>query len=199
MVRAPAGLITLRYGAPRMRPAVLVILCDISGSMESYSRLLLHFFHALANREPRVHTFLFGTRLSNISRALRDRDVDAALERVAREVKDWSGGTRIASCLNSFNRYWARRLLGQGATVLLISDGLEGDEVAQLADEMARLRRSCRRLLWLNPLLRYSRFEPKAAGIRAMLPHVDAFMPVHNLASVTQLVGELRKGLGTGQ
>ncbi|GIZ50099.1 vWA domain-containing protein [Noviherbaspirillum aridicola] len=187
VVGSAAGFIELRRRAPRTRPATLVVLCDISGSMERYSRMLLHFMHALSSHGTRMHAFLFGTRLSNVTRALRDRDVDTALARVSRQVSDWAGGTRIGACLHEFNRCWARRLLGQGATVLLITDGLDSDDARGLAAGMERLHLSCRRLVWLNPLLRYAGFEAKPAGIRAMLPHADLFLPVHNLDSLARL------------
>lgn len=187
MVRTMDGGVELRRRTPRMRPLKLVILCDISGSMESYTRMLLHFIHALANSRLRTHTFLFGTRLSNITYLLRDRDVDAALNQVSRQVTDWAGGTRIGPCLADFNRHWARRLLGQGTAVLLITDGLDSGDAASVAVEMERLSLSCRHLIWLNPLLRFEGFEAKPAGIRAMLPHVDLFLPVHNLKSLSRL------------
>lgn len=187
MIKAADGFVEWRYRTPRLRPATLVILCDISGSMDSYTRMLLHFIHAVSNSGSRVHTFLFGTRLSNITRALRDRDVDIALTQVARQVADWAGGTRIGACLREFNREWARRLLGQGAVVLLITDGLDSDDANALGGEMERLSLSCRRLIWLNPLLRYAGFEARPGGIRAMLPHVDLFLPVHNLSSLAGL------------
>ena len=187
MIKAADGFVELRHRTPRPRPATLVILCDISGSMESYTRMLLHFIHAVSNSGSRVHTFLFGTRLSNITRALRDRDVDIALTQVSRQVADWAGGTRIGACLREFNRCWARRLLGQGAVVLLITDGLDSDDTGALGDETERLSLSCRRLIWLNPLLRYAGFEARPGGIRAMLPHVDLFLPVHNLNSLAAL------------
>jgi hypothetical protein len=170
----------------------LVVLCDISGSMSRYSRMLLHFLHALTNDRDRVHVFLFGTRLTNITRYLRARDVDLALDRVADAVEDWSGGTRIGSAVRDFNRRWSRRVLGQGAVVLFISDGLDRDAGEGLAEEMERLHKSCRRLVWLNPLLRYEGFEPKSLGMRAILPHVDDFRTVHNLESLTQLAAVLR-------
>ncbi len=195
----------LRGGAlappPRRRrataPPPLVVLCDISGSMDRYSRLLLHFTHALANDRARVHGFVFGTRLTNITRHLRHRDADAALDSVVDAVEDWSGGTRIGAALAAFNRDWSRRVLGQGALVLLISDGLDRDAGDGLAAAADRLHRSCRRLIWLNPLLRYDAFEPKAAGIRAMLPHVDSHRPVHNLDSLASLAAALGGQRGT--
>ena len=198
MIKAADGFVDLRYRSPRARPATLVILCDISGSMDSYTRMLLHFIHALSNSGSRVHTFLFGTRLSNITRSLRDRDVDIALAQVTRQVADWAGGTRIGACLREFNRCWARRLLGQGAVVLLITDGLDSDDASELGSEMERLRLSCRRLIWLNPLLRYAGFEARPGGIRAMLPHVDLFLPVHNLSSLASL-GAVLNGAGHRQ
>lgn len=175
---------------PALRAPPIVALCDISGSMSEYSRVFLHFLHRLSQAR-RVETFLFGTRLTNVSRALRHRDIDAALAQVSKTVPDWSGGTRIGSTLHAFNRQWSRRVLGQGATVLLFTDGLEREGVEQLSFEMDRLHRSCRKLIWLNPLLRYDRFEPKASGIRAMLPHVDEFRAVHQLASLADLVKAL--------
>jgi len=181
------GAIALRRRERRRRHPPLVILCDISGSMSRYSRLILHFMHAITNDRDRVHTFLFGTRLSNITRYLRHRDIDLALDMVASRVEDWSGGTRIGQCLAEFNSRWSRRVLGQGAVVLLISDGLDREGVEILGREMERLHKSCRRLIWLNPLLRYDAYEPKAQGAQAMMPHVDDFRPVHNLESLGQL------------
>lgn len=168
----------------RLQPPV-VILADISGSMSQYSRTFLHFFHALSKENQRVHTFLFGTRLTNITRQLRNKDVDVALQESADQVEDWSGGTRIGETLQEFNRIWARRVLGQGAVVLLVTDGLERDDHTLLENEMDRLHRSCRRLLWLNPLLRFEGFEPAARGIKAMLPHVDEFRAVHSLDALS--------------
>lgn len=191
LLRSDPALTPLRWRAPRMREPTLVILCDISGSMESYTRMLLHFIHAVTNDRSRVHSFLFGTRLTNITRALRDRDVDVALARVANTVQDWSGGTRIAACLHQFNQRWGRRLLGQGAMVLLITDGLDSDDAEQLGREMQRLARSCRTLLWLNPLLRFPGYEALTAGAQAMLPHVSAMLPVHDLSSL-QALGRLQ-------
>jgi hypothetical protein len=172
---------------PRTRPSTLVVLCDISGSMARYSRMLLHFLHGLSAQRERVHTFAFGTRLTNITRALRHRDVDHALGDVSRAVPDWSGGTRIGVCLAEFNLRWSRRMLAQGAVVLIISDGLDCGEGPDLERQMARLRASCRQILWLNPLLRFEGFEPRAAGVRAMLPHVDRFLPAHNIVSLIDL------------
>jgi hypothetical protein len=181
------GLPALRRRNPRRRHPPLVIICDISGSMSRYSRIVLHFMHAVTNDRDRVFAFLFGTRLTNITRLLRHRDVDIALDRVARSVEDWSGGTRIGHCLTEFNAKWSRRVLGQGAIVLFISDGLDRDIGEGLEREMERLHKSCRRLIWLNPLLRYDAYEPKSMGARAIMPHIDDFRPVHNLESLADL------------
>lgn len=175
------------------RPPPLVMLCDISGSMARYAQILLHFLHAVTNDRDRVHVFLFGTRLSNITRQLRHRDPEVAFQLVAHVVPDWSGGTRIGPSLEQFNRHWARRVLAQGAIVLLITDGLDREGARGLAENMDRLHRSCRRLIWLNPLLRWDGFEPRSQGVRAMLPHVDEFRPVHNLASLRSLVDLLSR------
>jgi uncharacterized protein with von Willebrand factor type A (vWA) domain len=173
------------------KPAPIVALLDISGSMSEYTRLFLHFLHAITDARKRVSVFLFGTRLTNVTRSLRARDPDEALASCSSAVEDWAGGTRIATSLHTFNKLWGRRVLGQGAIVLLISDGLEREADARLAFEMDRLHRSCRRLIWLNPLLRYGGFEPKAQGIKMMLPHVDEFRPVHNLKSIDGLIEAL--------
>ena len=182
-----ADAIPLRRRSVRRRHPPLVILCDISGSMSRYSRIALHFMHAVTNDRDRVYTFLFGTRLTNITRDLRHRDIDLALENVGKKVQDWSGGTRIGQCLQEFNARWSRRVLGQGAVVLFISDGLDRDGAQGLATEMERLHKSCRRLIWLNPLLRYEGFEPKSQGAKAIMPHVDDFRRVHNLQSLADL------------
>jgi uncharacterized protein with von Willebrand factor type A (vWA) domain len=176
-----------------VRPPPLVLLCDISGSMARYAQILLHFLHAVANDRDRVSVFLFGTRLTNITRQLRHRDAEVAFQLVGHAVPDWSGGTRIGEALADFNRLWARRVLGQGAVVLLVTDGLDRDGAAGLAENMERLHKSARRLVWLNPLLRWDGFAPKSQGIRAMLPHVDEFRPVHNLASLQELVATLSR------
>ena len=187
----------LRYTRPREVVPPLVVLADISGSMSRYSRMLLHFAHLLGLRpgrhSPRVETFVFGTRLTRITPWLRQRDPDVAVARVTAGVQDWSGGTRISESLRDFNQRWARRVLGSRATVLLVTDGLEHGPTEALAFEMDRLHKSCHRLLWLNPLLRFARFEPRAAGIRTMLPHVDGFLPVHNLVSLEALVRALAR------
>ena len=180
------GLIDLSFrDRARKRPPV-VALCDISGSMSEYTRLFLHFLHALGDTR-RVTTFLFGTRLTNVTRSLRARDPDDALARCSGQVADWSGGTRISASLHRFNMDWSRRVLGQGAVVLLFTDGLERDGIDSLGAEMERLHMSCRRLIWLNPLLRFDEFAAKAQGMRAMLPHVDEFRPIHSLSSMAEL------------
>jgi uncharacterized protein with von Willebrand factor type A (vWA) domain len=186
-LKAGGALIDLKYLGPRTRMPPLVALLDISGSMSEYSRLFLHFLHAVTDARKRVSSFLFGTRLTNVTRALKARDSDDALAACSASVVDWSGGTRIASSLAAFNKLWARRVLAQGAIVLLITDGLERDPDASLVFEIDRLHRSCRRLIWLNPLLRFDAFEPRAKGVRTMLPHVDEFRPIHNLESMAEL------------
>jgi uncharacterized protein len=196
-LKAGGAFIDLRYLGPKMKVPPVVALLDISGSMSQYTRLFLHFLHAVTDARKRVSTFLFGTRLTNVTRALRARDPDDALAACSASVVDWSGGTRIATSLHTFNKLWARRVLGQGAIVLLITDGLERDPDDTLAFEMDRLHRSCRRLVWLNPLLRFEGFEAKAKGIKTMLPHVDEFRPVHNLDSVAELCRALSGGAGT--
>src|SRR5450432_1428560 len=187
MMSARGSMMPLAWRRRRKRRPPLVVLCDISGSMDRYSRMLLFFLHAITNDRDRVHTLLFGTRLTNITRHLKQRDVDVAIARVSAAVSDWAGGTRIGDCLAEFNQRWSRRLLAQGAIVLLITDGLDSDVGDGLSQEMERLGNSCRRLIWLNPLLRYDQFEARPAGIRAMLPYVDEFLPVHNFESLTQL------------
>ena len=182
---------------PRPRWPNLVVLCDISGSMSQYSRIVLHFLHAVANEKgagwAKVHAFTFGTRLTNITRHLHQRDVDAALAAAGAEAQDWEGGTRIGACLGEFNRHWSRRVLGQGAVVLLITDGLDRDDAEQLSHEMERLHLSARRLIWLNPLLRWEGFAPKAQGIAAMLPHVDSFRAGHSIATLEDLASAISR------
>jgi uncharacterized protein with von Willebrand factor type A (vWA) domain len=190
-LRGGGGAIDLAFRRPALKHPPVVALCDISGSMAEYTRLFLHFLHTLTESRGRVHTFLFGTRLNNVTRALRRRDPDEALARCSAQVEDWSGGTRISSSLRRFNLDWSRRVLGQGAIVLLFTDGLERDGAEELPAQMDRLHRSCRKLVWLNPLLRFDGFEPRAAGIRAMLPHVDEFRPIHNLSTMETLVRAL--------
>ena len=186
-LRKGGDIIPMVRAAPRELHPPLVVLCDISGSMNPYSRMFLHFLHAITNDRDRVSVFVFGTRLTNITRQLRHRDVDVAMTRVAEAIKDWSGGTRIGGSLREFNYQWARRVLGQNACVLLVSDGLDREAGEGLSDEMERLSKSCRYLVWLNPLLRYEKFEARPAGVRAMLPYVDLFLPVHNLKSLVEL------------
>jgi uncharacterized protein len=197
-MKAGGALIDLKYRGPKTRLPPIVALLDISGSMGEYTRLFLHFLHAVTDARKRVHSFLFGTRLTNVTRALRAKDPDEALAAVSASVADWSGGTRIATSLHAFNKGWARRVLTQGAIVLLITDGLERDPDDRLAFEIDRLHRSCRRLIWLNPLLRFEGFAPRARGVQAMLPHVDEFRPVHNLRSMEELCRAL-SGQGAGR
>ncbi len=197
-LRLGGEILTLERRRRVTRPPPLVVLCDISGSMSRYAQILLHFLHAVTNDRDRVHSFLFGTRLTNVTRQLRHRDAEVAFEMVSHMVPDWSGGTRIGESLELFNKQWARRVLGQGAVVLLITDGLDREGAKGLADATDRLQRSCRRLIWLNPLLRFDGFQPRSQGIRAMLPHVHEFRPVHNLASLRDLVTSLSRGSAPG-
>ena len=199
-MRRGGEVMQIAHRAPCAKPPDLVVLCDISGSMSQYSRMVLHFVHAVANTRVgpggrpewnRVHAFTFGTRLSNVTRHLATRDVDAALAAAGREVQDWEGGTRIGDCLTAFNRDWSRRVLGQGALVLLITDGLDRGAPDSLAAQVQRLRLSARRLVWLNPLLRWDGFMPKARGIAAMLQHVDALLPCHSVATLEDLSAAL--------
>ena len=194
-LRDGGDIIPLVRSAPVELHPPLVVLCDISGSMNPYSRMFLHFLHAITNDRDRVAVFVFGTRLTNITRQLRHRDVDVAMQRVADAIKDWSGGTRIGHSLREFNFKWGRRVLGQNACVLLVSDGLDREAGEGLGEEMERLAKSCHRLVWLNPLLRYDKFEARPAGVRAMLPHVDLFLPVHNLKSLVDLARTLSRPL----
>lgn len=192
-LRGNPDVIDLKRRRRLKRPPPLVALCDISGSMSRYSRLFLHFLHAVTNDRDRVHSFVFGTRLTNVTRDLRQKDIDVALARVSQHVEDWSGGTRIGATLHEFNTRWSRRVLGQGAVVLFISDGLDRDAGTGIEREIERLHKSARRLIWLNPLLRYEGFAPKSMGVRALLPHVDEFRPVHNLESLEALASALAK------
>jgi uncharacterized protein with von Willebrand factor type A (vWA) domain len=194
-MRTGGELILPKWRRRREIHPPLVIIADISGSMSQYTRIFLHFMHVLSERRRRVHTFLFGTRLTNVTRAMRHRDPDEAIAICSDTVKDWSGGTQIGETLKTFNRLWSRRVLSQGAVVLLITDGLERDDAELLGHETDRLHRSCRRLIWLNPLLRFEGFEPKARGVRAMLPHVDELRSVHNL----EAIGDLAKALAAGR
>jgi uncharacterized protein with von Willebrand factor type A (vWA) domain len=197
-MKAGGALIDLKYLGPKTKMPPIVALLDISGSMNEYTRLFLHFLHTVTDARKRVHTFLFGTRLTNVTRALKAKDPDEALAACSSSVLDWSGGTRIATSLHVFNKLWARRVLAQGAIVLLITDGLERDPDDRLSFEIDRLHRSCRRLVWLNPLLRFEGFEAKAKGVQTMLPHVDAFRPIHNLESMAELVRALSANGASG-
>jgi len=192
MARQPETLVP-RFSRPRSELPTIVVLLDISGSMDRYARLMLHYVHGLTRRYLKVHTLTFGTRLTNITRSLRHRDPDLALALASAQVQDWKGGTRIASCLDDFNRHWARRLLGANAALLLVTDGLDRDEHGELTRAAAQLRLFARQIVWLNPLLRFEKFEPRAGGVRALLPFVDRFLPVHNLASLADLATVLRE------
>ena len=193
MTRYGGNWIPLVPKRPLWKERPLVVLCDISGSMDRYARVLLHFVYRLLIHHKRVHAFVFGTRLTCITRQLKHRDVDVALKNVSQTVPDWAGGTRIGSCLHAFNHRWNRRVLGQGALLLLITDGLDRDNPETLRAEMERLKNSCHRLIWLNPLLRYAEFSPQAGGIRVMLPFVDEFRSVHCLDSLTSLIQVLNQ------
>lgn len=190
-LRGGGGSIDLAFRERAEVHPPIVALVDISGSMAEYSRIFLHFLHAVTEKRRRVHSFVFGTRLTNITRSLRARDPDDALALAGKAAPDWEGGTRISTALHTFNRIWSRRVLGGGAIVLLFTDGLERHLDGELAFEMDRLHRSCRQLIWLNPLLRFDQFEARASGIRAMLPHVDSFRPIHNLAAMADLCAAL--------
>ena len=192
MARQPQTL-TPAFTRARFETPALVVLLDISGSMDRYARLFLHYVHGLTRRHLKVHTFTFGTRLTQITRCLRHRDPDVAIKLADEQVHDWKGGTRIAASLAEFNHRWARRVLGANAAVLLVSDGLDRDDHGQLAEAAAQLHRMAHEVVWLNPLLRFEGFQPRAAGVRALLPHVDRFLPVHNLASLADLAQALRR------
>jgi uncharacterized protein with von Willebrand factor type A (vWA) domain len=194
-MKTGGDLILPKWRVPKTVHPPLVIIADISGSMSQYTRIFLHFMHVMTERRRRVHTFLFGTRLSNVTRAMRHRDPDEAIALCTDTVKDWSGGTRIGETLKEFNKLWARRVLTQGAIVLLITDGLERDDAELLGIETDRLHRTCRRLIWLNPLLRFDGFEARARGVRAMVPHVDELRAVHNL----EAIGDLAEALSGGR
>lgn len=202
-LRRSGQIIDLCTRTHRTRWPNLVALCDISGSMNHYSRAVLHFLHAISNRKgpgwAKVHAFTFGTRLTNITRHLHHRDVDAALAAVGAQAQDWNGGTRIGACVQAFNRDWSRRVLSQGAVVLLITDGLDRDDPGTLAHAMDRLRLSARRLIWLNPLLRWDGFAPKVRGIQVMLPRVDSFRAGHNVASLEALAEALGRPEDMGE
>jgi hypothetical protein len=177
----------LEWQQRKNKPRPLVVICDISGSMERYSRLFLYFLYALTQGTQRVEVFVFGTRLTRLTPALRYKDVDQAVRRTSQTVLDWSGGTRIGESLRTFNYLWARRVLGRGAVLLFISDGWDRGEINLLEKEMARLRRSVSRLFWLNPLLGSPDYQPLVRGIQAALPYIDEFLPLHNLESFERL------------
>ncbi|WP_250492870.1 VWA domain-containing protein [Caballeronia sp. GAWG1-1] len=195
-VRSGGDWTVWKYRAVVERRPPLVLLLDISGSMSAYSRAVLYFCHALLQSRERLQVFLFGTRLTNATRALRERDPDVALAALGLQVADWSGGTRIGGALAEFNRRWARRVLAGRATVLLVTDGLDHEAIDVLETEIARLHRFAHRLVWLNPLLRFADFTPRARGVRAILPHVDAMLAAHNLDSLTAVGRELAAAHG---
>jgi uncharacterized protein len=186
-LRSGGELLVFSWKHPTLRPRPLVLLCDISGSMERYTRLLLNFAYALKSASARVEAFVFATRLTRITRLLRSHDVDAALNRVMASVDDWSGGTRIGEAVETFNRRYARRVLSHGATVVIISDGWDRGDAAQMRRAIARLQRSCHRLIWMNPLMGAPGYEPLTLGLQAALPFVDDFLPAHNLANLEAL------------
>lgn len=190
-MRSGGDILLPRFKAVRRREPPLVVLADISGSMSQYTRIFLHFCHALMERRRRMHVFLFGTRFTNVTRQLRQRDPDEALAACSAAVEDWSGGTRIELALRSFNKDWSRRVMSGGAVVLLITDGLEREGTEELSVQIDRLHRNARRLIWLNPLLRFEGFEAKAKGVRAMLPHVDELRAAHNISSIDDLAKAL--------
>ena len=202
-MRSGGDLKSLALKKQKERWPNLVVLCDISGSMSQYSRMVLHFLHAVSNNKgagwAKVHAFTFGTRLTNITRHLKTKDVDAALAAAGAEAQDWEGGTRIGQCIHRFNNDWSRRVMGQGAVVLLITDGLDRDPQAGLEHEMRRLHLSSRRLIWLNPLLRWDEFSAKATGIRTMLPHVDCFRAGHSISSLEDLAEVISKPDDAGE
>jgi len=199
MLRSSLGAggepVAWRWWRRRTRPRPIALICDISGSMERYSRFLLRFAHALERSGAPVEVFVFGTRLTRITRELRVRDADAALERVAEKVVDWGGGTRIGASLHELNRRWVRRTIRSGAVVIIVSDGWERDDPALLAREMATLRRSCRRLIWLDPLAGRPGFEPTTQGLVAALPYLDQFVACANVASLQGLAERLHETL----
>ena len=185
------GAVLPRFKESRLEDRPIVVLLDISGSMDHYTRMMLHFMHTLTAQHQKVTSFIFGTHLTNITRQLKTRDIDDALKSVADSAEDWSGGTRISKNIESFNKEWSRRVLSGHPIVLLISDGLEKFHDDSLSFEMERLQKSCKSLIWLNPLLRFEDFSPKSISIRRMLEHVDAFLPIHSLSSMTELANSL--------
>jgi uncharacterized protein with von Willebrand factor type A (vWA) domain len=192
-IRSSGELMTLFRRKPRVRRRPLVLICDVSGSMERYSRLLMIFAHAVSRRED-LEAFVFSTRLTRITRLLRHRDIDRALDSVSKGVHDFSGGTRIGDALGDFNRKWARRVLGHGAVVIIVSDGWDRGDPGHLTAELVHLRRSAHRLIWLNPLLGSEGYEPLTRGMAAALPHCDDFLAAHNVAALEDL-GRLLAGL----
>jgi len=195
-LRTGGDMVRLPRRVRRVRPRPIVLLCDVSGSMEVYSRLLVHFAHAITRRHRRVEAFLFSTRLTRITRQLRAPRIDDAVRAVSRAVPDWSGGTRIGDSLQQFHRHWGRRALARGPVVLLVSDGWDRGDAAVLGAAVARLQRSCHRLIWLNPLIGTQDYQPLTRGLLAALPHVDDFLPVRTLRDVAQLA-QVLSGVGS--
>ena len=179
--------VELAWRQQKWKPRPLIILCDISGSMETYTRILMHFIFTLHAINPRLEAFTFGTRLNRITHTLRHKEVEDTMDILAKSIKDWSGGTRIGETIEKFNLLWARRVLGGGAVVLVISDGWDTGDVDKLEKEIDRLHRSCHRLIWLNPNLGYDDFQPLTRGVQTLLPHTDDFLPIHNLNSLVDL------------
>jgi uncharacterized protein with von Willebrand factor type A (vWA) domain len=192
-LRNGGEVFSLAHRRLRTRPRSLVLICDISGSMDRYSRTLLQFLHTVEHGLDRVESFVFATRLTRVTHELRTRDPGTALSEVGRTVQDWSGGTRIGEALRIFNYTWSKRVLGRGAIVMIISDGWDRGDIAMLREEMERLQRNCYRLIWLNPLLGLPSYQPLTQGIQAALPYVDDFLPVHNLDSLEALGRHLQK------
>ena len=187
-IKNGSSSIVLNYKSNKLETSPLIILCDISGSMSSYSRMFLHFMHVIMDKRRNVSTFLFGTRLTNISKYLKNHDIDLALESVSKKVVDWSGGTRIGECIRDYNKNWSKRVQNGNSTVLIITDGLDRGSSHNLEKEMQRLNKTCYKIIWLNPLLRYEKFEPKVNSIKTILRHVDKHVPIHNINSIKRLV-----------
>jgi uncharacterized protein with von Willebrand factor type A (vWA) domain len=192
-MRRGGEVLQLPTRTPKEKPRPVILICDISGSMERYTRVLLHFMHTMATGMYQVESFLFSTDLTRITRQIRQKSVDEALAEVGRSVRQWGGGTMTGESLYTFNYYWSRRVLGRGAIVMIITDGWDRGDVGLLEKEIARLRRSCERLIWLNPLLDAPEYEPLTRGAQAILPYVDDFLPIRNLANLEVIVKALQQ------
>ncbi len=184
-------MLELPRSRPHLKERRLVLLCDISGSMEAYSKMLLHFVHALSVRHYKIEVFLFGTRLTRVTHLMSADDPDVAIQAIGLEVSDWAGGTRIGEAIRDFHRSWARRITAHGSVIMIISDGWDRGNPSTLSRELSRLQRLSYRLIWLNPLLGSSSYEPATRGMQAALPHVDDFLPIHNLRSLEELAWAL--------